>query len=257
MLRAFGTENHSSEFDWDQHYGKGFDVLHMSNAPRLFVSSDPVVNMRIALMLAYYGISYAKGSMSAPFNWKDGNPAAKDAPAIPESLPIKFVDNDAAKSVVQGDIAIMMYLDAIHGAGEPGEKTVAMPQPELARRVSRFQQALALLDKWRALIPERDDAEDSKPPSLKPLRRELAVWDGYAAEADFLAGTAISIADFAAWPVLQDMEQRVGPGVFDGVGSLKTYYETLKATDAAAKVMGLVVSPPSPSSSPPQPGASS
>ncbi|KAI0631388.1 hypothetical protein C8Q77DRAFT_131704 [Trametes polyzona] len=28
LLAAFGAENHQSEFDWDAHYGEGFDVLH-------------------------------------------------------------------------------------------------------------------------------------------------------------------------------------------------------------------------------------
>jgi nicotinamidase-related amidase len=31
VVRAFGTENHASEFDWEAHYGRGFDVLHMSH----------------------------------------------------------------------------------------------------------------------------------------------------------------------------------------------------------------------------------
>ncbi len=28
LLAAFGAENHQSDFDWDAHYGEGFDVLH-------------------------------------------------------------------------------------------------------------------------------------------------------------------------------------------------------------------------------------
>jgi alkylated DNA repair dioxygenase AlkB len=31
VVRAFGTENHASEFDWEACYGRGFDVLHMSH----------------------------------------------------------------------------------------------------------------------------------------------------------------------------------------------------------------------------------
>ena len=36
LLAAFGAENHQSEFDWDEAYGGGFDVLHfaVAAAPR-------------------------------------------------------------------------------------------------------------------------------------------------------------------------------------------------------------------------------
>jgi len=31
LLIAFGTENHSSDFDWEAHYGEGFDVCHLTD----------------------------------------------------------------------------------------------------------------------------------------------------------------------------------------------------------------------------------
>jgi 2OG-Fe(II) oxygenase superfamily len=30
LIQAFGEENHRSDFDWDQNYGQGFDVLHFT-----------------------------------------------------------------------------------------------------------------------------------------------------------------------------------------------------------------------------------
>ncbi|KAK2039944.1 hypothetical protein LZ31DRAFT_475647 [Colletotrichum somersetense] len=238
MLQAFGTENHSTEFEWDKYYGKGFDVLHMSNSPRLCASSDPVVNMRIALMLAEYGITYAKGSMSPSFNWKGGDPSAEDAPAIPESLPIRFIDNDAAKSMVQGELAIMLYLDAVHAASRAG--AAAGSQADTARVFTRFQQGLSLLDKWRRL-PELDgkDKEKAKEKrNLEPLRRELAIWEGYAAEADLIAGPSISLADFAVWPVLHAIVEESGVEVLDANKKLREYYEKVKASESAVKVRG-------------------
>jgi nicotinamidase-related amidase/alkylated DNA repair dioxygenase AlkB len=231
MLQAFGTENHASTFDWKAHYGGGFDVLHISNSPRLFASADPVVNMRVGLMLAHHGISHAKGSMGPTFNWKDGNPGAKDVPAIPENLPMKFADNDAAKTTVQGDVAIMLYLDAVHG------RTAGFPsQPALGRKYSRFQQALALLDKWRGMGPSR--GADGSSPDLKPLKRELAVWDSFAGEETYLAGSEIGLVDFTAWPALHDIVRGSGADVFDGLENLQRYYEVVKSSDAAVKVLG-------------------
>ncbi|KAJ0167275.1 DNA oxidative demethylase ALKBH2 [Colletotrichum tanaceti] len=233
MLQAFGTENHSTEFDWEKYYGKGFDVLHMSNSPRLCVSSDPVVNMRIALMLAEYGVTYATGSMSSSFKLNDGDPGANDATAAPESLPIRFVDNDAAKSTVQGEQAIMLYLDAVYG---PGKTTGAADRskPDTARVLTRFQQGISLLDKWRRVERNGDD----KTRDLKPLKRELAIWEGYAAEADSIAGPDVSLADFAVWPVLHAIVTESGAEALDATGKLKEYYEKIKARESAFKVLG-------------------
>ncbi|GKT90435.1 isochorismatase family protein family [Colletotrichum tofieldiae] len=244
MLQAFGTENHSTEFDWDDYYGKGFDVLHMSNSPRLCASSDPIVNMRIALMLAEYGITHAKGSMSPSFNWKEGIPGAKDTPAIPESLPIRFVDNDAAKSTVQGELAIMLYLDAVHASGKAG--AAARSQTDTARVFTRFQEGLSLLDKWRRLERHGEEEEEEekkkkkkkKKSDLGPLQRELAIWEGYASEADFIAGSSISLADFAVWPVLHAIGEESGAEALDANKKLKEYYEKVKARESAVNILG-------------------
>ncbi|KAF7553364.1 hypothetical protein G7046_g7120 [Stylonectria norvegica] len=221
MLRGFGTENHSATFDWAAHYGEGFDVLHMSNPPRLFTSSDAVVNMRLALMLTECGVNYAKGSM-AP---------AKESDSGPKSPGIKFVDNDAAKSVVHGDLAIMLYLDAHHGQGKAGNP--ARSAPELAKQFTRFQQGLDLLESWRSL---EKDSEGKRSP--KPL---LESWDTYALESeeeDFLAGKEPSLVDFAVWPILHAMVVEVGLGAFEGLDGLKKYYELVLDKESVKKVLG-------------------
>ncbi|OTB02750.1 hypothetical protein M426DRAFT_45437, partial [Hypoxylon sp. CI-4A] len=186
MLQGFGRENQLTEFDWDEYYGVGFDVLHLSTAPRLFLSPDMVVNMRIQLMLAEYEVGYARGSMSPLFNWQDGKPT-RDPGAVPGDLPIKFVDNDSAKTTVQGDVAIMLYLDRVYG-----QKAEADPsRRDLAKEFTRFQQALTLLEKYRV----GSDA--------KAFKTELATWESYAAEGtEFIAGPTMTLADYAFWPVL-------------------------------------------------------
>ncbi|KAI0701296.1 hypothetical protein BC835DRAFT_1404538 [Cytidiella melzeri] len=37
LVNAFGVENHSSSFDWDAHYGEGFDVYNLTPYPAQFV----------------------------------------------------------------------------------------------------------------------------------------------------------------------------------------------------------------------------
>jgi alkylated DNA repair dioxygenase AlkB/glutathione S-transferase len=245
LLQAFGTENHSSDFDWDRYYGSGFDVLHINSAPRLFSSADAVVNMRVAMMLADLGVSYAKGSTGgAAAEVGSGNDNDNNAS-------IKFVDNDPAKSTVEGQLAIMLYLDAVYGGSKRNEPPVS--QPELARRYTRLQAALGLLDIWRAflkaLAARGPSNEGSAPPSswdaLMALRRELAVWDEYAREAaaasappGYIAGgERASVADFALWPVLHDM-MITQVGVLHHCQHLMEYYSRLKKGKAGAKVLG-------------------
>ncbi|GKU01568.1 isochorismatase family protein family [Fusarium langsethiae] len=221
MLKAFGTENHATEFDWDAYYGKGFDVLHMSNAPRFFACRDPIANMRISLMLAEFGVNHAKGSITTG-----------SEPLSSENLAVKFVDKD--KSVVQGDIAVMLYLDARYGIGDTG--SILQPPAALATRLTRFQRAMAFLDSWRNL-PKVDDNGRR---DIKSLRQELEAWDGFAEEdaQPFIASAEMSLPDFAIWPVLHSMVEEVGPNTFDGLENLRVYYEKIEERPGTKKVLG-------------------
>ncbi|RMJ16308.1 hypothetical protein CDV36_003993 [Fusarium kuroshium] len=240
MLKAFGTENHATEFDWDAHYGKGFDVLHMSNAPRLFACGDSVANMRAALMLAEYGVNYAKGSITA---------GPDSGPSNAESGAIKFTDKD--KSAVQGDLAVMLYLDARYGLGKPGS-TPRSPK-ELATQFTLFQRAMSVLDVWRSLPKDTESGKRD----LKSLKHELEVWDGFVAETKgaFLAGSELSLPDFALWPVLHSIVEESGLEALEGLDKLKDYYERVAARSSAKKVLGKEsVTPPPPPPPPPQAG---
>lgn len=226
MLKAFGTENHSSNFDWDAYYGKGFDVLHMTSSPRLFVSSDAVANMRCSLMLADCGISFAKGSMGSVAPAKDSSVDVGDHS-------IKFIDNDPSRATVQGDAAIMLYLDSQYGQGK---KEPARTPAELATQFTRFQQGLILLEKWRKL---RKSIEDTDKNALSSLKRELTFWDAFAGESEgwFLAGSTPSLPDYAVWPVLHTIVKSVGLESLAGLNSLSKYYKMYAEQTSTKKVL--------------------
>lgn len=240
MIQAFGAENHASEFDWHAHYGGGFDVLHISNAPRFFACADPIVNMRIVLMLNEYGIKFAKGSMAS------GTEAQSDErinPPAYSSLPIKFIDNDSARSVVQGDIAIMLYLYSSYGPGRGTETNTAAHSPaKLAKLFNQLQQGLNLLNTWRQL-----KADEAAPKGVVPetLKRELAVWDGYVVDnvktksASFLCDDTLTLPDFAVWPVLHSIVEQYGLEItFNGLDGLRNYYEAVRQLDNVAVAVG-------------------
>ncbi|KAI0846976.1 hypothetical protein F5Y00DRAFT_126982 [Daldinia vernicosa] len=226
MLQSFGRENQSTEFNWEEHYGIGFDVLHISTAPRLFLSSDPVVNMSIQLMLAEYGVSYARGSMSPVLKWKN-RWLANDPFAIPKDLRIKFVDNDFPKTTIEGESPIMLYLECSYG---PRPRSI--PPRDFEKEGTRFLQGIALLRKH------------------KTLKSELSTWENYAAEGnDFIAGPTMTPADFAFWPVLHDIIRVQGQDLFGQdeaeFENLKKYYERIEARDSVQKVIAVCATRPS------------
>jgi nicotinamidase-related amidase/alkylated DNA repair dioxygenase AlkB/glutathione S-transferase len=224
MIYAFGTENHSSEFDWEATYGKGFDVLHISSSPKLFLSGDDVADLRVKLMLAEYGIAWTEGKVSPSFNWKSGS-SAKDAPEIPEVFPVKFVDSDLSKSTVVGDLAILHYLDAVYG---PSTNKKAKSPPELAKQYTRMHQSGDLLDLWKR-----------EPFSVKPFRHELEMWDAFAKEGEkFITGSEISLADFAVFPVLLKIQDEWDN--FGGFDDLAAYVCTMRQRNGSIKVLGPV-----------------
>jgi nicotinamidase-related amidase/alkylated DNA repair dioxygenase AlkB len=217
MLRAFGKENQSSDFDWDAVYGGGFDVLHITNERRLFLSGDTLADNRVKLMMADLHLNWAEGQISPPFTWKGGTPDL-DVPAVPDKLPIRFRDNDLSRSQVQGDLAILLYLDAVYGPDES-----APSQAEKARQYTRLMEVDTLVKKWH-----------TEPFSIKPFRTQLALWDTYAAEDLYIAGAEPSIADFALWPILHEIVEEWGEGI--EAPHLLAYYERSRRRESWHKV---------------------
>ena len=143
---------------------------------------------------------------------------------MPSSLPVKFVDNDLSKSTVVGDFAILCYLDAVYG---PKQNRAPRPQVEIARMYTRSQQAITLLQKWRA-----------DPFCVKPYQQELERWDAFLTETPFVAGDTISVADYAVFPILEGIAQDRGPTSEKSWPNLVKYYYRLRERDTFKKVLG-------------------
>lgn len=222
MLKAFGIENRSSNFDWELQYGKGFDVLHMSTSARFFASEDPLANMQVTLMLAEFGISYAKGSMG---------PAKQGQAPDYEALPIKFVDSTEGRPTVQGDVPIFLYLDAVYGTTDKSRQDQG--HAVLAKRYTRFHQAMSLSRKLQRETSRLAGKLDSG-----VFERELTVWNHYGAEANgnFLAGSEPSLPDFVIWPVLHTLVQEGSLDVLGPHRHLKLFYERFGTRESVRKI---------------------
>ncbi|OAR02579.1 hypothetical protein LLEC1_00330 [Akanthomyces lecanii] len=226
MLRAFGTENHNSNFDWDAYYGEGFDVLHLRSAPRLFSSADPIVNMRISIMLAEYEIGYASGSITQ--SKKSNTQSVSDMQELSDDILIKYVDNDDDKTEVSGDLAIMLYLHANHQ-----KKTSIITPGELGKQFTLFQKALSLHKRWREMLRLYDSGESL----TAALKVELLQWEFCTSGADYIGGDRPGIADFALWPVLHSMVERHETDALNELKVLRNYYDVMKTRRGVVKIL--------------------
>ncbi|KFY30469.1 hypothetical protein V493_01884 [Pseudogymnoascus sp. VKM F-4281 (FW-2241)] len=203
MIEAFGTENRSSDFDWPEVYGQGFDALHISNTRKLLFSGNPAVDIGIVAYLAHLGLDWAASSIAAPV---DPSLGTADAPVM------KLVDTDLSRSTIEGPSAILLYLYMVYAASSPA------PTPlQYSRLFTRLHHALDL------------SARRKSDP------RALDVWETYAAEDAFIAGPAPSIADFAFWPVLRAIVAARGRG--DEFPRLKAYFRRMGELEAVKEAV--------------------
>ncbi|KAI1749550.1 hypothetical protein F4782DRAFT_549696 [Xylaria castorea] len=231
MVRAFGRENQDADFDWDASYGRGFDVLHIGDARRLFLSGDPVVDLRIRAMLAELGVSYARGSLGSREGGGEGGGGKPGS-----NIPIRFVDNDENKTAVDGQGMIMLYLQKTYGAA--GAST-----EDKERIWDRWTQGLETLDLWRALSssspPTKEKVKENTTTKTK-IDNLLTPWEEFASEDVFIAGPDISLADFAFWPVLSDIFSASPDlsGEDSKFPSLQTYHDRMRGREGIARLLG-------------------
>ncbi|KAH8887818.1 hypothetical protein GQ53DRAFT_843934 [Thozetella sp. PMI_491] len=244
MLQAFGSENHSSEFDWEERYGDGFNVVHMGTPKRFCRGPNPVMNMCVEIALSELGIPFASGAVASG---------------------VRFEDNDIGRAVLDEHSATLLYLDAAYGAGRRHDHS---SQAVLAKLFGRFTRALGLWEKWQEVFediyPEAETICGPLPPKTirkvlgSEMKGAMSTWDDLAKkEAEAAAskadaskpasvstpyyiagGDSPSIADYALWPVLHEVVRMCGSDVLAvGEGYLAKYYDSFKERSAVAKVL--------------------
>ena len=221
MIYAFGKENHDTEFDWDTEYGSGFDVVNLVNGPaQLTLCRDPVANSRVQLALCEKSISYTKQARekgsSSPKNDNAKSHIWMHGLSNSENPIFKDKDNDG--KVMEGDLAIMFYLEE-HYPFHSSSSEHVQQQPDRQTYISQTAQSNELLFMFRQIQVSRLGPSESTPTyrhdierSLTPdssLKQELDVnlqsWEARASKAHFIAGDSWTIIDCAFWPVLDYM----------------------------------------------------
>jgi len=247
MIRAFGKENHQSDFDWEAEYGGGFDVLNfVTTLPKLFVSEDHIANLRMKLCLAEKSVAWElERPNSGRMSGVSTDPDSSEVNRLP-----KFLDTDPGKSVVEGDLAILFYLDKFYDNADHGLSSTAS-RAVMARVFSRVGQSDRLLYLWRderAIVAgghtssgrQEGRKNPDKGRKLAPARlaEALKLWESYAKDTQYVAGDTFTIADCAFWPILKDITETWKDWDVAGFPNLAKYHEKILRRASVAKVLG-------------------
>ncbi|KAF9889326.1 hypothetical protein FE257_007436 [Aspergillus nanangensis] len=199
LIRAFGEENRSSEFDWNAVYGGGFDVVNFVTTLtiKIVLGPDSVSNLRVLLALGENGLRYeVTGPTTA-----EGNQGNTPEPDLPQYI-------DANGTHVAGDVNILNHLvQHFPGADRPGA-------PPLLGG-DKIAETNELLVEWRT-HKERGESD---------YLDGFETWEMALNEQPYLGGAALAMDDCALWPVLREIVQQGGSFPSKIYPNLSQYYQ--------------------------------
>lgn len=184
IIHAFGKENHATEFDWDDVYGSGFDVVNFVTAStaQLIPGDDPVSKLRAQLGLSESSMRY--DTISGVSGHGD------------RRQPV-YIGTDGTR--IAGDIDILMHLSQLEDE-RPGVDSL--------RGGDHLSQIEALLTTWRE----------------KHSDCLLQTWEETLAGRHYLGGSVFSIDDCSLWPILREIVREKGEFSTAQYPNLYQYY---------------------------------
>ena len=266
MVKAFGKENHASEFDWDAEYGSGFDVINLipNEKAKLVLCADRVANLRVQLSLLEKKIPYtlvgrkpaateAESTESKRSRYKS-NPWSHGLSNTENPV---FTDIDEECSETEGDLAILFYLEKFYPfEGRPDDTTAPTAGEGGMSRVSTFNlsrsaQSNELLFLWRnvrstlrtagaasaALTTDKSDQDKLKVRQMQEFEKDLEFWEEYAGKAKYIAEDYWTLIDCAFWPVLNELVhgwQAFKPGRYP---NLAGYHERVLGRECVERLL--------------------
>ncbi len=219
LIRAFSKENHSSEFDWDEYYGEGFDVLHIQEPPQdlpiLFASSIAIETRQVQMFLAEAKTAHTFMSPPALEAQYEGH------------REVTFRDNDTHHSEISASNAILLYLDRWYplDRSDAGRPCTAAGHP-----IMRL--ATHLLICWNQHVRHSDDAT-----AREEVQDSVAILEDMLVNEkwSFIAGRKFSVADCFVWPLIDDLVEKWEGWNEKTYPLLAAYYKTTWKKKACAK----------------------
>lgn len=185
MVRAFSRENHSSDFDWDEWYGDGFDVLHLhappEDLPILFASNNLPETNGVKIFLAENKI---KHTLCEP-------PTLQSQYELDRQ--VCYRDNDVNHTEAIINVPILLYLDRYYSMDREERGKLCT-----ANSYDLFIQISTMLKFWnnRQVPTYAQDFENI----LEGLEERYEFGPG-----PFIAGRRFSIGDCGMWAALDEV----------------------------------------------------
>lgn len=211
LIQAFGRENRESEFDWDEVYGSGFDVVNFvtPSVGRLFLSGNAVADLRVGIALTENSMRYeVTPPCRAPQN----------------SQPIRYTSPDG-KTTVSGDTEILTYLGRLDSE-------------------SASVQAGVNLIRGGALIDTINELLETVRKSTLSSAPDLSFWEQRMREAElqhghhYISGPVFDLDDCALWPVLRELQCRSTPVLNQSeYPHLLNYYQRIEKRGSVRNVL--------------------
>ncbi|KAH7348005.1 hypothetical protein BKA66DRAFT_432736 [Pyrenochaeta sp. MPI-SDFR-AT-0127] len=215
LIRAFSRENHQNEFPWDEHYGAGFDVLHLhpppADQPVLFASNNSIETRQAQMCLSEAKIAYT----------------VVDAPALEKAFEVDrqvaFRDNDALHTEVSMASSIVLYLDRYYPFDRDDRS-----KPCIAAAYPTMILAAGLMKAW---------VNRGVPTYFSEFKTVLAILEEQLATegGPFIAGRRFSIADCYVWPIIDEVLGGWEGWSEEAYPCLSSYYKTTWKKKACVK----------------------
>ncbi|GBF64265.1 DNA oxidative demethylase [Trichophyton mentagrophytes] len=229
MIRAFGQENHQSDFDWDANYGRGFDVVNFVTTPSLTflpAACDKPTDLRIRLALTENGIRYEiPGVKDPPSNDEVDTKAASPAR---ERQPSLLVDSDGSH-VQTGSMAILQYI------AEKAYCRIADIAPDPDMKVD----GLTLEERLDAVDELYEAWTTSSDGNVEQVAAKLSTFNSLIHGKLYINGKLFGVDDCAFWSVLREIvETKNGSKMVEGkFPLLMGYYSRVRKRACVKQVM--------------------
>lgn len=205
LINAFGFENQSTVFDWDETYGSGSDVLHLKSElpenekPMMFLSGQSRQDAAVEMYLSHHQIE--TDIIAPPTEQLTGD--MKDADGVPLSIldtrrrSICFRQANHTHTQIEGKIAILEFLQGHYAKATPSHE-----QSQRENQAINYSQTLAQLE---------DPATAAE--ALQKTEQKLEEWEREKVEPrrqnDWFAGPGFGVADCLYWPLVRECRKEV------------------------------------------------
>ncbi|KAK6530377.1 hypothetical protein TWF694_003733 [Orbilia ellipsospora] len=247
MVFAFARENRlAAGFDWEEWYGKGFDVLHFKQQRRkirVLKGDAGCVGVRIAMEIVGWGDCIVEEV------GVDQIKGMEIAGGLKGQVPV-LEDVDRDRTVVVGEEAVLMFLAT---TVDEGRKWLL---PDVGNRRAEYARVLSGLMEVRRLKSAMEvfaavtGGVLVQHPLFEKVHDELEYWESWyqprkeSVSSDTGEPSRINIVDCAVFPYLRrcrelgflDVKEKDGAGLkYDGLTKFVKRFEKEKVVKAALK----------------------